>query len=79
MTSGGTDCPGRWSTSTVRSSEPAVNERAAPNGAGLRLSGVVKGFRQGDRRLEDYSNGFPYIVSGLKSLLETGQALPSPS
>lgn len=27
---------------------------------------------------EDFANGFPYIVSGLKSLLETGQSLPSP-
>lgn len=31
------------------------------------------------KTLEDFSGGFPYIVSGLKSLLETGEALPSPS
>jgi uncharacterized protein YndB with AHSA1/START domain len=31
------------------------------------------------KTLEDFSNGFPYIVAGLKSLLETGEALPSPS
>lgn len=33
----------------------------------------------GDKTLEDFSNGLPYIVAGLKSLVETGQALPSPS
>ena len=31
------------------------------------------------RTLEDFSNGFPYIAAGLKSLLETGQPLPSPA
>ncbi len=32
----------------------------------------------GGATYEDFVNGFPYIVSGLKSLLETGEALPSP-
>lgn len=27
---------------------------------------------------EDFVNGFPYIVSGMKSLLETGTPLPAP-
>ncbi|MDH3606509.1 MAG: SRPBCC domain-containing protein [Acidimicrobiia bacterium] len=27
----------------------------------------------------DFSSGFPYIVSGLKSVLETGQSLPPPA
>lgn len=31
------------------------------------------------RRYEDFTNGLPYIVAGLKSLLETGSALPSPA
>ena len=31
------------------------------------------------KTLEDFSNGFPYIVGGLKSLLETGESLPSPN
>ncbi len=30
------------------------------------------------KTLDDFSNGFPYIISGLKSLVETGQGLPSP-
>lgn len=29
------------------------------------------------RRYEDFTNGLPYITAGLKSLLETGAALPS--
>jgi len=32
----------------------------------------------GSAAYEDFVNGFPYIVSGLKSLLETGQALLAP-
>ncbi len=32
----------------------------------------------GGKTLDDFVNGFPYIVSGLKSLLETGQGLPAP-
>ncbi len=31
------------------------------------------------KTLKDFSNGLPYIVSGLKSLVATGEALPSPS
>lgn len=31
----------------------------------------------GSKTLEDFSNGFPYIVSGLKSLVETGKGLPA--
>ncbi|MGI9528555.1 MAG: ArsR/SmtB family transcription factor [Acidimicrobiia bacterium] len=27
----------------------------------------------------DFTNGFPYIAAGLKSLIETGEALPSPA
>lgn len=30
------------------------------------------------KTLEDFSGGFPYIVSGLKSLVETGRGLPAP-
>ncbi len=32
----------------------------------------------GSAAYEDFVNGFPYIVSGLKSLLETGKGLPAP-
>ena len=31
----------------------------------------------GSKTLEDFTGGFPYIVSGLKSLLETGTPLPA--
>lgn len=30
------------------------------------------------KRYADFTSGFPYIVSGLKSVLETGQSLPPP-
>jgi len=33
----------------------------------------------GPLSLEDFSQGIPYIVAGLKSLVETGTALPTPS
>jgi DNA-binding transcriptional ArsR family regulator/uncharacterized protein YndB with AHSA1/START domain len=36
-------------------------------------------FDAGEKTLEDFSNGLAYIVAGLKSLVETGEALPSPS
>ncbi len=32
----------------------------------------------GSKTYDDFVNGFPYIVSGMKTLLETGQTLPSP-
>jgi uncharacterized protein YndB with AHSA1/START domain len=32
----------------------------------------------GSRTYEDFVGGFPYIVSGMKTLLETGKSLPSP-
>ena len=30
------------------------------------------------KTLAEFSNGFPYIISSLKSLVETGEGLPSP-
>lgn len=36
-------------------------------------------FEIGEKTLEDFKNGLPYIVAGLKSLVETGQALPAPT
>lgn len=33
----------------------------------------------GSRTHTDFVNGFPYIVSGMKTLLETGETLPSPN
>jgi hypothetical protein len=36
-------------------------------------------FDAGEKTLEDFSNGLAYIVAGLKSLVETGEALPPPS
>jgi hypothetical protein len=33
---------------------------------------------QGSRTYNDFTTGFPYIVSGMKTYLETGKSLPSP-
>lgn len=33
---------------------------------------------EGDKRFENFTSGFPYIISGLKSLVETGESLPAP-
>lgn len=38
----------------------------------------VEIFEIGEKTLEDFKEGIPYIISGLKSLVETGEALPSP-
>ena len=38
----------------------------------------VEIFEIGPLSLEDFSEGLPYILAGLKSLVETGTALPSP-
>ena len=39
----------------------------------------VEIYEIGPLSLEDFSEGIPYIVSGLKSLVETGAGLPSPA
>jgi len=33
----------------------------------------------GSKTYDDFTQGFPYIVSGMKTLLETGKTLPAPS
>lgn len=35
-------------------------------------------YEAGPKTVEDFADGLPYIVAGLKSLVETGEALPSP-
>jgi uncharacterized protein YndB with AHSA1/START domain/DNA-binding transcriptional ArsR family regulator len=32
----------------------------------------------GSRTFNDFANGFPYVVSGMKTFLETGESLPTP-
>lgn len=44
-----------------------------------RLTIEVHGAPAGSRTLTDFSDGFPYIVSGLKTLVETGASLPAPA
>lgn len=40
---------------------------------------TVELYDAGPKTLEDFVGGFPYIFSGLKTLLETGASLPAPS
>lgn len=40
---------------------------------------IVEIFEIGPKTLEDFSQGLPYIISGLKTLVETGQSLPPPA
>lgn len=39
---------------------------------------TIELYDAGDKTLDDFVNGFPYIVSGMKSLVETGRPLPAP-
>jgi len=39
----------------------------------------VEIFEIGEKTLEDFENGLPYIIAGLKSLVETGSPLPAPA
>lgn len=38
----------------------------------------VEIYEIGEKTLENFKEGLPYIISGLKSLVETGEALPPP-
>jgi uncharacterized protein YndB with AHSA1/START domain len=46
------------------------------NGGVVRLT--VELYEIGPRSLDEFAGGLPFVVSGLKSLVETGEALPSP-
>jgi uncharacterized protein YndB with AHSA1/START domain len=48
------------------------------NGA-TKLTVELYDAQPGSKTYEEFTGGFPYIVSGLKSLLETGKTLPAPS
>jgi len=39
----------------------------------------VEIYEIGEKALEDFKAGLPYIIAGLKSLVETGKALPAPA
>jgi uncharacterized protein YndB with AHSA1/START domain len=44
----------------------------------VELSVEIYDMPAGSKTYEDFTNGIPYIISGLKSLVETGKALPAP-
>ena len=47
-----------------------------PIGELVKLTVVHDGFDQGSQVLQGISQGWPRILAGLKTLLETGEALP---
>ena len=49
-----------------------------PYGKLVKLTLTHEGFAEGSKLLDGISKGWPAIMSGLKSLLETGNALPIP-
>jgi len=49
-----------------------------PHGPSVKLTLTHAGFAGADKLLDGISNGWPAILSGLKSLLETGTALTIP-
>jgi hypothetical protein len=49
-----------------------------PLGETVGLTVVHDGFEPGSRVREMIQDGWPAIVAGLKTLLETGEALPAP-
>jgi uncharacterized protein YndB with AHSA1/START domain len=47
-----------------------------PAGENVKLTVIHTGFEPGSKVLESVSGGWPIVLSGLKTLLETGEALP---
>lgn len=62
------------------SAEPRskVTFEIEPQGEVVKLTVVHDGFAPGSRVLEGIQGGWPAILSGLKTLLETGDVLPEP-
>jgi uncharacterized protein YndB with AHSA1/START domain/DNA-binding transcriptional ArsR family regulator len=48
-----------------------------PVGENVKLTVIHTGFEPGSKVLESISDGWPIVLSGLKTLLETGEALPA--
>jgi uncharacterized protein YndB with AHSA1/START domain len=79
------DPPRRLSYTFVNISEKYRNERPAratfvlePYGGLVKLTLTHEGFDEGSRMLPAISKGWPAILSGLKSILETGRPLDVP-
>jgi uncharacterized protein YndB with AHSA1/START domain len=79
------DPPRRLSYTFVNVSEKYRNERPAratfllePYGELVKLTLTHEGFDEGSRMLPGISKGWPAILSSLKSLLESGNALDIP-
>ena len=59
--------------------EGAANETWELTAMGDMVELKVSIYQIGDKTLQDFKEGLPYIISGLKSLVETGRSLPAPT
>ena len=74
-----------WAEHAGRSAEALAAVAAEPRskvtfelekaGAAVKLTVTHDGFEPGSTVLPDVSNGWPYVIAGLKSLLESGEPL----
>ncbi|MEV3961158.1 metalloregulator ArsR/SmtB family transcription factor [Nocardia sp. NPDC050193] len=62
----------------AREPRSKVTFELEPRGEVVKLTVVHDGFEPGSRVLAGISNGWPGILAGLKTLLETGETLPQP-
>jgi uncharacterized protein YndB with AHSA1/START domain len=79
------DPPRRLSYTWSNTSEEFRNERPSrvtfaiePYGKLVKLTLVHEDFEQGSKMLQGISKGWPAIMSSLKTMLESGQALDVP-
>ena len=78
------DPPKRLAYTWVPCSADAKREQTSrvtfdlePRGAAVKLTVTHDNLDQGGKTLRDISGGWPMVIASLKSLLETGHALPS--
>jgi uncharacterized protein YndB with AHSA1/START domain len=78
------DPPKRLAYTWVPCSADARRERTSrvtfdlePRGAAVKLTVTHDNLDEGGKTLRDISGGWPMVIASLKSLLETGHALPS--
>lgn len=69
----------RWNP-TLEAEGPAREIwRIEPFGEATKLTVELHDVPVGSATYDDFTNGLPYIVSGMKTLLETGEPLPAPA
>ncbi|GMQ92580.1 MAG: SRPBCC domain-containing protein [Acidimicrobiia bacterium] len=68
-----------WDSDLIAEGPARVIWRVEDFNGASKLTIVLYDTPVGSRTHEHFVNGFPYIVSGMKTLLETGESLPNPS